>query len=420
MTEGMHVLAALNASLLLQLVGLLVAIYADKYIEKKYRVVLFFNVILILLIIILGQYESYTGYVQSLYMARNITSVILYCIRPVVIVLFMMILSDDKKPWILVGINTVIFIIGFFNGITFTITQENRFVRGPLGFTSHVISGILLAWHAYLAFKKYNESQKRVALMPVFITGTIIFGVIMDNVSGADLPISYLTVTVVTSCLFYYIWLHIMYVREHDRVVEAEKKIAIMMSQIQPHFMYNTLSTIQALCLTDPKKAFSTAEKFGTYLRNNIGSLNKQDLISFEEELEHTKVYAEIENIRFPNIKIEYNIEDKDYKLPALTLQPIVENAIRHGVRIRKEGLIVITSKLEDNYHVLIIEDNGKGFDVEKVKHESEGHIGITTVKDRLNNLCGGILEVHSTIDEGSTIVIKIPVGEKQDETDMR
>ncbi|WP_051638543.1 sensor histidine kinase [Butyrivibrio sp. NC2002] len=420
MTEGMHVLAALNASLLLQLVGLLVAIYADKYIEKKYRVVLFFNVILILLIIILGQYESYTGYVQSLYMARNITSVILYCMRPVVIVLFMMILSDDKKPWILVGINTVIFVIGFFNGITFTITQENRFVRGPLGFTAHVISGILLAWHAYIAFKKYNESQKRVALMPVFITGTIIFGVIMDYVSGADLPISYLTVTVVTSCLFYYIWLHIMYVREHDRVVEAEKKIAIMMSQIQPHFMYNTLSTIQALCLKDPKKAFSTAEKFGTYLRNNIGSLNKQDLISFEEELEHTKVYAEIENIRFPNIKIEYNIEDKDYKLPALTLQPIVENAIRHGVRIRKEGLIVITSKLEDNYHVLIIEDNGKGFDVEKVKHESEGHIGITTIKDRLNNLCGGILEVHSTIDEGSTIVIKIPVGEKQDETDMR
>ena len=420
MTEGMHVLAALNASLLLQLVGLLVAIYADKYIEKKYRVVLFFNVILILLIIILGQYESYTGYVQRLYMARNITSVILYCIRPVVIVLFMMILSDDKKPWILVGINTVIFIIGFFNGITFTITQENHFVRGPLGFTSHVISGILLAWHAYLAFKKYNESQKRVALMPVFITGTIIFGVIMDYVSGTDLPISYLTVTVVTSCLFYYIWLHIMYVREHDRVVEAEKKIAIMMSQIQPHFMYNTLSTIQALCLTDPKKAFSTAEKFGTYLRNNIGSLNKQDLISFEQELEHTKVYAEIENIRFPNIKIEYNIEDKDYKLPALTLQPIVENAIRHGVRIRKEGLIVITSKLEDNYHVLIIEDNGKGFDVEKVKHESEGHIGISTIKDRLNNLCGGILEVHSTIDEGSTIVIKIPVGEKQDETDMR
>jgi len=98
MTEGMHVLAALNASLLLQLVGLLVAIYADKYIEKKYRVVLFFNVILILLIIILGQYESYTGYVQRLYMARNITSVILYCIRPVVIVLFMMILSDDKSP----------------------------------------------------------------------------------------------------------------------------------------------------------------------------------------------------------------------------------------------------------------------------------------------------------------------------------
>ena len=147
MTEGMHVLAALNASLLLQLVGLLVAIYADKYIEKKYRVVLFFNVILILLIIILGQYESYTGYVQSLYMARNITSVILYCIRPVVIVLFMMILSDDKKPWILVGINTVLFVIGFFNGITFTITQENRFVRGPLGFTAHVISGILLAWH---------------------------------------------------------------------------------------------------------------------------------------------------------------------------------------------------------------------------------------------------------------------------------
>ena len=99
--------------------------------------------------------------------------------------------------------------------------------------------------------------------------------------------------------LLYYIWLHLQFVREHENDLKAQQRIQIMMSQIQPHFMYNTLATIQALCLSDPQKAFDTTALFSAYLRDNIDSLSKSDLIPVHKELQHTKIYTDIEMIRY-------------------------------------------------------------------------------------------------------------------------
>lgn len=111
-----------------------------------------------------------------------------------------------------------------------------------------------------------------------------------------------------------------------------------MMSQIQPHFLFNTLSTIQALAETDAEKASKVIEEFAMYLRQNIDSLNQESLISVKKEIEHTRIYSDIERVRFPSLKIDYEIEDVDYLIPPLTIQPLVENAIRHGVRGKKNG----------------------------------------------------------------------------------
>ena len=87
----------------------------------------------------------------------------------------------------------------------------------------------------------------------------------------------------------------------------------LLVSQIQPHFIFNTLSTIQALCRIDPEKAFDTIEKFGTYLRMNLESMGQPTLIPFQKELEHTRIYAEIEMLRYPEIHIVYDIRDDDF-----------------------------------------------------------------------------------------------------------
>ncbi len=420
MDLALQSMITLNVSLLLQLLCLAAVILVDKYIKKDKRMILFENVILIFSVVIVTQVETYCQQHENLIFARTLTSMFCYIARPIIIVLFMRLQSDDKKPWLLAILNLMIYSTALYTDIAFTITKENRFVRGPLGFSCHVISGILLVWMVAIPIIKFWKEKKFITFFPSIIALIIIMCVTLDISGMFDSRVSFLQIGLVTGALFYYIWLHLQFVKEHDKALEDDKKIEIMMSQIQPHFMYNTLSTIQALCLTDPKKAFTTAEKFGTYLRNNIGSLNKNSLVPFKQEFEHTRVYSEIEMIRFPNIRIDYDIEDEEFELPALTLQPVVENAIRHGVRIRKTGSIWIIVKTENGYHEIIVRDNGKGFDVDKYMNADEEHYGLKTIKERLESLCGGELEVESTIDVGTTVTIKVPSMEKVDESNLR
>ena len=193
----------------------------------------------------------------------------------------------------------------------------------------------------------------------------------------------------------------------------AEQRIEIMMTQIQPHFLNNTLSTIQALCRIDPEKAFDTTAKFGTYLRQNIEFLNQPDLIPLEKEIEHTRLYADIERLRFPNITVVYDLGDTEFSLPVLTIQPLVENAIRHGVRIRKSGLVTVRTQAYDDRHEITITDNGKGFEP-RTATRGGMHIGIQNVRERIERMCGGTLKIDSKIGEGTTVTIQLPRREEK------
>ena len=247
----------------------------------------------------------------------------------------------------------------------------------------------------------------------------IVISVLLDSflVPVFNSPVSFLTIAVVCCSLFYYIWLHLQFVREHEQALQTEQRIQIMMTQIQPHFLYNTLTTIQSLCRTDPEKAFVVTERFGAYLRQNINSLSQPDLIPLEKELEHTRIYAEIEMVRFPQIRMEYDLQDVAFRVPALTIQPLVENAIRHGVRIRKNGIISIATRRGDSFHKIVISDNGKGFDVQTAEQADETHLGIRNVRERIEKMCGGTMEIDSRIDEGTRITILIP---EQSEREVR
>ena len=310
----------------------------------------------------------------------------------------------------MVIINALIYISAIFTDIVFYIDEGNHFHGGILRFTCHVVSIIFLIQLLFQTVKS-NKNKKITSMIittlnEILIIIAIIFDIwIFRNVRD----ITFLTITVLSCSLSYYIWLHLNFVYEHENALKAEQRIQIMMSQIQPHFMYNTLSTIQALCKTDPDKAFKFTEKFGTYLRQNLSSLNQTDLIPVEKEIEHTKIYAEIEMTRFPSIIVNYELNDNDIVLPALTIQPLVENAIRHGVRIRKQGIITVKKKKKQDYHEIIIEDNGKGFDTNILTDIDNSHIGINNVKERIETMCKGTLFVESIIDKGTKITIHIP-----------
>jgi sensor histidine kinase YesM len=194
-----------------------------------------------------------------------------------------------------------------------------------------------------------------------------------------------------------------------------ESQISIMLSQIQPHFLYNTLNSIYQLCETNPMRARSMVNFFAEYLRNNLSSLEEPGLITFDNELSHIRTYLEIEKIRFEDtLEIEYDIKCVDFYLPVLTVQPIVENAVKHGTSKKRGGgkVTISTDENKENYIIKVL-DTGCGFDPSKPKDDGKRHVGIENVRQRLFNMCGGTLSIESEVGKGTLATIIIPKGWK-------
>ncbi|MBO7214035.1 MAG: histidine kinase [Clostridia bacterium] len=194
----------------------------------------------------------------------------------------------------------------------------------------------------------------------------------------------------------------------------AESRVSTMMSQIRPHFIYNTLGSIEQLCELDPKKAGELVHNFAKYLRGNFGELDNPKPILMSQEMEHVHYYLNIENVRFPDMTFSFEMNSNDFKIPALTIQPIVENAVKHGLmKLSKGGKIkVVSYETEDSYCVLV-EDDGAGFDTSVLLDERK-HVGIRNIRGRLKEMVNGTLEIESTMGVGTKVIITIPKGEEK------
>jgi sensor histidine kinase YesM len=155
---------------------------------------------------------------------------------------------------------------------------------------------------------------------------------------------------------------------------------------------------------------------FAEYLRNNLSTLEETGLISFETELAHIKTYLEIEKIRFEDtLEIEYDVKCVDFSLPVLTVQPIVENAVKHGTsKKRGGGTVTISTEEDKEAYIIKIADTGCGFDPTKPKNDGKRHVGIENVRQRLLNMCGGTLSIESEAGKGTLATIIIPKGGKK------
>ena len=195
-------------------------------------------------------------------------------------------------------------------------------------------------------------------------------------------------------------------------MVEAqlkESRISIMLSQIQPHFIYNTLGTIERMCLKDPQKAFDLVRNFSLYLRGNFSELDSVTPIRFVDEIKHVEYYVNIEKVRFPDMNIEYDVEATEFVLPALSVQPLVENAIKHGLmRLETGGTVKIHSYETPTHFCVAVTDDGVGFDTDAPRDEKK-HVGLRNIRGRLNAMVNGDLIVESKPCTGTKAVIMIP-----------
>ena len=190
-----------------------------------------------------------------------------------------------------------------------------------------------------------------------------------------------------------------------------ESRIDIMRSQMQPHFVYNILNVIYYMCGKDPATAQEAISKFSDYLRNNLEALSQKELITFRKELDHIHTYLELEQIRFgEELSVVYDIEEDGFLLPALTIQPLVENAVKHGIsKKRGGGVVTISSYEEENAYQITIADTGVGFDVDRYMDDGKVHVGLMNVRHRLRSGMNATVEIDSVPGSGTTVTVTIP-----------
>lgn len=194
----------------------------------------------------------------------------------------------------------------------------------------------------------------------------------------------------------------------------TESRIATMMSQIRNHFIFNTLGTISGYCKIDPPKADEMLTRFARYLRRNMQYLEEKDLIPFDTEVSQVEDYVMLEQMRFPH-RIEFgeNFEVTDFRLPPLTVQPLVENAVKHGIiKPGKSGSICLATRQKDSCIIVEVLDDGIGFDAAET--EKAGSIGLRNVRYRLEHMAAATLEIKSKPGQGTCAVIRIPLQEEQ------
>lgn len=197
-----------------------------------------------------------------------------------------------------------------------------------------------------------------------------------------------------------------------------ESQLKLMMDQIQPHFLFNTLSAIRILIKVEPETAYNAMYDFSKYLRANIDNVNNIEGIDFASEVEHIKSYVNIEKIRFGGrINAEYDIQCDDFFVPPLSIQSLVENAIQYGILPKmRGGTIWLRSYETGDYDVIEVEDNGVGFNRETAAHlfsiyaSDDDKVGMESNQVLLSAMMD-VMENLTLIDEaGNPIVFTAPV----------
>ena len=201
-----------------------------------------------------------------------------------------------------------------------------------------------------------------------------------------------------------------------EDTVRAE--IAFLQSQIKPHFFYNVLNTIISFCYTDSAKAGKLLAEFSNYLRRSFDIQDATSYTTLENELELVKSYIAIEQARFGDrLTVTYDIDAGllNRRIPPLIIQPLVENAVRHGLmKLEDGGRIQVTAEKEADGMVIAVADNGVGISPGILEgllyNEKEtGGVGLRNINGRLLKFYGTKLRIDSLEGQGATVTIKIP-----------
>lgn len=310
---------------------------------------------------------------------------------------------------ILWGIYFILLTTAPFTTIFYYVTPDNQFIEG--------------SWHSFMVFPMFvvmflnlaSVIQRCDKLPRKYYVAFLIHLLPLQISLFIDCMITDIEVIVVLSLCISILSLFVIILYEQiEQYVGQQREIAhqranIMVLQMRPHFIYNAMMSIYYLCAQNPEKARQVTLDFTTYLRKNFTAIVSEDTIPFSDELEHTRAYLAIEQVQFgDDLLVEYDILHENFRLPPLTLQPIVENAVKHGMDPENAPLrITIRTRETKLGSEIVVEDSGAGFDFKS--DDNKLHLALKNIMQRLEMMCGGKMTINLRAGGGTVVIVSIP-----------
>ena len=358
-----------------------------------------------------------------------VKTALVYLIYPLVGLLELYLVVQIKhKVWIVIpyAMYSVLVLINMFGvPIIYMFYPSHSFAGGYLRILPAVMEFfylILLMFYSPQFFKSGNYSKSLIVIFMVLAT------IITTLFEIGQIAVDHTDEIIAIDILVYYFYLAAIQTTNvqaelFERKLELEKaktelaenrlaleesKTQTLMAQIQPHFINNSLMAIRARCFDYPE-IYESITNFSRYLRSNFEAIGNTKLILFEHEMDNIEAYLSLERANFGDrLNIEYDIDFDDFLVPALSVQPLVENAVRHGVGTYDEGGTVTISVHRDGCSIIVeVCDNGIGRkDITEQQDKRRG-IGIDNVRKRLSHMMDGRLDIISG-ENGTTARITI------------
>ena len=293
-----------------------------------------------------------------------------------------------------------------FTTLFYNATPDKQLSRGPLYPLLIVLLEamlvlnltIVIRWRSRLSKKTYRAflvsiiPMIAVLFVHLFVSAFALFGI---AISGC-----------VLSMFFIVLLDHVDQSLRQQREI-VHQRASIMVLQMRPHFVYNTMTSIYYLCQQNPNLAKQVTLDFTTYLRKNFTAIASEEPIPFTAELEHTRAYLSVEQDPFEDrLLVDYDTPHLGFLVPPLTLQPIVENAVKHGMDPDSDPLhIIIRTSKTDSGSQIVVENSGADF---APVTDDEPHIALKNIRQRLEIMCHG--EMAITPREGGGTIVRVTI----------
>ena len=307
----------------------------------------------------------------------------------------------------LLGAYFVLLIVAQFTSVFYYVTADNQFFYGPFYALSLVPVIFILILNLAGTIKRRKSLSKK------YFNGLLVYLIPMSATAIVHMFLSVEIFVVFGMALFALIMFSLILSDNMDQFIRQQKEIAnqranIMVLQMRPHFIYNSMMGIYYLCDQNPQKAKQVTLDFTTYLRKNFAAITSENTVSFIDELEHTRAYLAIEQAQFEDsLFINFDTPHTSFRIPPLTLQPIVENAVVHGMRASSSPIHVsVATRKTDAGSEIIVENDGPNF---AATENNEPHIALNNIRERLEMMCGGTLTISPRVGGGTSVKITIP-----------